>query len=248
MDSLSIFASLFSFRAESRLPASLRTWHLTLEEVPSDDACECPICLAQIVGQHVKTRCGHAFHFECLERNFEVTGQAFCPLCRRALNGSLVVTARALSGRPIQVLDDLPSSGGKCHIDRDYRFLTLGFFARRPRMLYVLTSNDDKRTSARRGMWVLETVLPTTVYLNFRSERHLSCADESGWLQAQGWERLHVSSTISTGFPGWLYWGPVFSKCFEPGTINLMGSNCPEGAYFVFVEIREADGVDIVGI
>merc|ERR1719229_581309 len=104
-------------------------------------------------------------------------------------------------------------------------------------MLYVLTSNNDKMTPAKQVMWKLHVrAPPATVYLNFRSQAHVSRAEQWGWLRAV------LRSTVSTGVPNGPYSGPVYSKVIEePGTVDLMGSNCDEGTYFVFVELPEED-------
>merc|ERR1712070_1199325 len=44
----------------------------------------------------------------------------------------------------------------------------------------------------------------------------------------------------STGVPNGLYSGPVYSKQCTAGQIDLMGSNCKEGTYLVFVELPTA--------
>eukprot|EP00929_Paragymnodinium_shiwhaense_P091061 TRINITY_DN51107_c0_g1_i1.p1 TRINITY_DN51107_c0_g1~~TRINITY_DN51107_c0_g1_i1.p1 ORF type:complete len:264 (-),score=18.82 TRINITY_DN51107_c0_g1_i1:83-874(-) len=242
------FRSWFSCGAvpTKNLPESLNNWHLTVEEDADDiaDDWECSICLSALYGekQCVRTRCGHRFHTACIHKNFQVTGRAFCPLCRNTLRGPLAVTARAASGRPIEVLETVPGAGERCHLDRLDRFLMLGDFADRPRMLYLLTSDEDKRTPASRVMWTIDTSIPTKVHLNFRSDDHVSGTGANAWLQQEGWEKSTLRSTVSTGIPGCLYWGPVYSKSFQPGTIRLMGSSCPMGVYFVFIEQLPAAG------
>merc|ERR1711998_759258 len=47
-------------------------------------------------------------------------------------------------------------------------------------------------------------------------------------------------SAVSTGFPNGLYSGPVHGKQCTAGQIDLMGSNCKEGTYMVFVELPTA--------
>jgi len=47
------------------------------ENIPEDY--ECPICLENIVGDGIKTRCGHTFHRQCAESVRNNT----CPLCRQ---------------------------------------------------------------------------------------------------------------------------------------------------------------------
>merc|ERR1712048_969186 len=152
-----------------------------------------------------------------------------------------VVTAEAMSGRSIEVLDKVPSVGEKCHFDRPYTFVSLGDFATRPTMSYILTSNDDKATAAEEVMWRLTTRVPVSVYLNFRSERHISQTGASGWLRQGGWIRSAFKSTVSTGVLNGPYSGPVYWKQSDGGAIPLMGSNCAEGSYFVFVESRQRD-------
>jgi len=103
-------------------------------------------------------------------------------------------------------------------------------------MFYVRTSNDDRNTPVRDVMWTLIADVPTTVYVNFRSVSHACCA--ARWLEKGGWDIRDMEGTVSTGIPSGIYYGPVFSKDFEEGEIALRGSNCWEGTYFVFVEIR----------
>lgn len=229
--------------APSSLPGRLRNWHVKLDKVPLEPEEECAICLAQLIEQCVLTDCGHRFHMNCLENNFIVTSRATCPLCRRSLRGPKGISARALSGRPIEVLDAVPGRGAKCHFDRSYRFILLGDFVRHPRMLYVLTCNEDKRTPVSEVMWKLEAEVPMTVHLNFRSEHHVLGTGIATWLNECGWKRSTMRSTVSSGIPNGLYWGPVYSKSFKPGTIELMGSNCALGTYFVFIEMQ-AETVD----
>merc|ERR1711968_9677 len=103
-------------------------------------------------------------------------------------------------------------------------------------MLYLMTSNSDKSTAASQVMWSLHTAVPVTVHINFRSKQHAAAA--KAWLQAQGWGlNLLTRSTVSTGLPNGPYSGPVYSKQCTAGQIDLMGSNCKEGTYLVFVEI-----------
>mmetsp|Transcript_67575 Transcript_67575/g.187395 ORF Transcript_67575/g.187395 Transcript_67575/m.187395 type:complete len:248 (-) Transcript_67575:82-825(-) len=222
----------------------LHDWNLTSEEAPPDCDEECSICLAPLRGQLARTHCGHLFHMACLEESFQVSGRATCPLCRSSLRGPHSVTARATSGRPIEVLDHIPGIGGKCHLDRDYKFVCLGDFGKgERRMFYIQTSNEDKRTPASAVMWELKCLEPVTVYLNFRSEKHVTRTGAQVWLREGGWQRSGMKSTVSTGVPDFLYWGPVYSKAFNPGTIELMGSNCALGTYLVFIETESADQV-----
>lgn len=145
------------------------------------------------------------------------------------------VEAIATSGRPIEILDNL-RPGDRCHFDRNYRFASLGDFADRPSMLYLMTSNEDKRTLSDTVMWTVETTVPVIIHLNFRSERHVKCTGR--WLQDDGWKRSSMKSTVSSGIPHGPYSGPVFSKFREPGETKLMGAECQEGSYFVFVELQ----------
>merc|ERR1712113_511275 len=101
--------------------------------------------------------------------------------------------------------------------------------------------NDDKSTHADRVMWTLQAEIPVIVYLNFRSEGHVSRTGATAWLQHSGFEISALQSTISTSTPNGPYSGPVYSKMFAPGEAELMGSNCAEGTYFVFVEM--IDGI-----
>jgi hypothetical protein len=113
----------------------------------------------------------------------------------------------------------------------------MGDFANRPGILYLKTSNDDKNTPAASVMWTLDVDGPSRVYLNFRGESHVSSV--SHWLEEEDWQLSTMKTTVSTGIPNWLYWGPVYSKEFEEGKIELRGSNCPLGTYFVFLELLE---------
>jgi len=216
----------------------VREWNLMLEEVADDDEEECSICLAQLSDEVAKTQCGHRFHLECLERNFRASRRTACPLCRRSLCSALGVSARATSGRAIEVLEAVPRMGSRCHLDRNYRFVLLGDFAQLPQTVFVETSNEDKRTPVSEVMWILEVTVPVTVHLNFRSERHVLNTGVLEWIQEKGWSRSSLVGTVSTGVPDGLYWGPVYSKSFGPGAIPLMGSNCTLGTYFVFVQLH----------
>lgn len=124
----------------------------------------------------------------------------------------------------------MPRIGDRCHFDREYCFTSLGGFAGAPgrRMLYLLSSNDDRKTPAEEVMWTLRTTLPTTVHLNFRSDAHVSGPDGvRGWLARGGWRRnTKLVSTVSTGYPNGPYVGPVYSRAYPPGTVELLGSNC----------------------
>lgn len=147
------------------------------------------------------------------------------------------VTVEAMSGRAIKVLEKIPIIGGRCHGDRDYRFTSLGDFAKKPNIMYVLTSNNDKSTSNCHIMWRLDVRVPAIVYLNFRSQSHLTRA--GSWIQTRGWELSTLASTVSSGIPNGPYRGPVFSKAVDNEIVDLMGSNCQEGTYFVFIEILQ---------
>lgn len=208
----------------------------------------CAICLSAIVNDCVRTPCGHDFHMGCLDEYLLVrkkeqqcdrrTPNACCPLCRGSMRLPVGVEVSARSGLRIEVTD-VPETGGQCHFDRGYVFLSLGDF-QQPGMRYIMTSNDDRKTPASESMWILETSVETTVHLNFRSEEHVSDTGASAWLASRGWHRNStLKSTKSTGYPRGSYQGPVFSQKHAPGTIELMGSNTWEGVYFVFVEVRE---------
>jgi len=208
---------------------------------------ECPICLATL-NSCVETPCGHLFHAACLEHYFNISGRqagqrSRCPLCRCSVHAPRPVEVRSTSGRPIEIVP-VPARGSACHLDRQYRFIHLGDFEGKPLMQYVLTSNEDRKTSARSVMWVLDARVACTVYLNFRSERHVTDGQAERWLHGKGFERdLTIRSTSSTGFPNGPYSGPVFSRTFDaPQSIELMGSNTWEGTYFVFVELCSSSG------
>jgi len=66
----------------------------------------------------------------------------------------LPVEARAVSGLPLEPVA-APRRGGRCHFDRQYRFLDLGDFGRAG-MLYLLSSNEDRKTASSAVMWVVE--------------------------------------------------------------------------------------------
>jgi hypothetical protein len=119
----------------------------------------------------------------------------------------------------------------------------------RPRMLYVMTSNDDRKTPARRVMWRLRAAQPMTVFLNFRSEAHVANGASQPWLDAGGWERDgDVASAVTSGFPNGPYSGPVFRRAFDaPGVVELPGSNNWEGTYLVFVQLPPSAGADGAG-
>eukprot|EP00746_Dinoflagellata_sp_MGD_P026060 gnl/MRDRNA2_/MRDRNA2_16141_c0_seq1.p1 gnl/MRDRNA2_/MRDRNA2_16141_c0~~gnl/MRDRNA2_/MRDRNA2_16141_c0_seq1.p1 ORF type:complete len:235 (-),score=43.13 gnl/MRDRNA2_/MRDRNA2_16141_c0_seq1:54-758(-) len=106
------------------------------------------------------------------------------------------LTVEATSGREIQILDKVPAVGDRCHLDRTYKFISLGDFAEKPKMKYLLTSNDDKTTSNRNVMWKLDLRVAVVVHLNFRSERHVRGTGAMQWLQEEGWEESSMRSTI----------------------------------------------------
>ena len=109
-------------------------------------------------------------------------------------------------------------------------------------MLYVMTSNDDRKTPTRSIMWTLEAEHTCIVHLNFRSEGHLSNGGCEGWLRTNGWERNEqMRSAVTSGVPNGPYSGPVFTRTCEPGRTHLYGSNNWEGTYLVFLEIKPAD-------
>lgn len=203
---------------------------------------DCAICLSTITEECVRTGCGHYFHDECMEqylavhRKQRLLEEPRCPVCRTSLHVPAPVEATASSGRRIKVTE-VPSVGALCHFDRSYTFQSLGDFVR-PGMLYVLTSNEDRKTPASKVMWTLATGRNIVVHLNFRSDEHAIRA--GSWLRSQGWNRnLSMRSTVSTGIPNGPYAGPVFTQSFAPGKIQLMGSNTWEGVYFVFIELLE---------
>lgn len=145
------------------------------------------------------------------------------------------VTVEALRGREIKLLDSVPSRGDRCHFDRSYRFISLGSFADKPSMRYVMTSNDDKGTPSDEAMWRLNVRMPVIVYLNFRSEMHVRYVRK--WLQTGDWTRsTQMESTVTSGIPNGPYSGPVFFKAVSDGLLDLRGSDCGEGTYFVFID------------
>ena len=190
----------------------------------------------------MKTPCGHYFHRACLDQYFIVAREpgtkARCPLCRASVHAPLPAEAEATSGRAIEVVA-VPSPGARCHFDRAYAFTHLGGFSR-PGMLYVMTSNEDRRTPASRTMWTITTAHPATVFLNFRSLDHVRNGGSYAWLEAGGWDPdTSVQPTTSSGIPNGPYTGPVYSRHFpQPGRIQLNGSDNWEGTYFVFLELH----------
>jgi hypothetical protein len=203
---------------------------------------ECSICLATL-GPCVITPCRHSFHAACLEHYFntsrEPNQRARCPLCRSSVHAPMPIEVRAVSGLPLEAVA-VPAAGSRCHFDRPYRFLHLGDFAR-PHMLFLLSSNEDRKTSVRQPMWIIDASVPCTVHVNYRSTRHVIEGQQESWLAEKGFTpNGGLSSACTSGVPNGPYTGPVYSAAFEPGRIELMGSNTWEGTYFVFVEIRHA--------
>lgn len=153
------------------------------------------------------------------------------------------LTAQATSGREIEVLRGLPARGEDCHFDRDYVFISLGGFAHLQGMRYVMTSNDDRKTPAHQVMWQLDIREPAVVFLNFRSHGHIHNGGALEWLNRDGWElKPNFKSAVSSGYPNGPYAGPVYAKTILPHNrkylVDLMGSNCWEGTYFVFVQLE----------
>lgn len=215
---------------------------------------DCVICLSPMEEDTVQTPCGHIFHQACLDRYLLVQSdhqecekrkpRARCPVCRGSMRLPQAVEATSASGLRIEVTD-VPPAGGFCHFDRRYRFISLGSF-QKPGMYYVLTSNDDRRTPCYETMWTIDAAVPVTVYLNFRSEAHVSETGVSDWLRGDGWKRNKaMQSTVSEGIPNGPYAGPVYSRSCPPGKIKLKGSNTWEGVYFVFVEVKELLGTSL---
>mmetsp|Transcript_36067 Transcript_36067/g.64783 ORF Transcript_36067/g.64783 Transcript_36067/m.64783 type:complete len:353 (-) Transcript_36067:67-1125(-) len=224
------------------LPQSARRNIDIVSAAPTGE--DCVICLGKIEEECARTSCGHHFHKECIEKYLVMNNKkqlfhdrfpfvARCPICRASLLVPLPVEATASSGRQIEVVE-VPPVGAFCHLDRHYTFRSLGGF-QRPGMFYVLTCNEDRKTFSSKVMWTLTASRNVAVHLNFRSDGHV--VRTGSWLQKQGWKRnTSLQSTVSSGIPNGPYSGPVFSRCFPPGKIELMGSNTWEGVYFVFVE------------
>lgn len=147
------------------------------------------------------------------------------------------IAAYSARGREMRVLDKVPLPGDRCHSDRNYTFTSLGDFATRPNMFYVLTANSDKNTPSDEVMWTLDVRAHVIIYVNFRSHRHLTQTGAEAWLTRGGWKRSALRTTVSTGIPHGPYMGPVFFKRVNPGIVELMGANCGEGTFFVFVEL-----------
>lgn len=151
------------------------------------------------------------------------------------------ITAETTSGSPIQVLEGLPPAPSlRCHNDRGYRFMSLGGFEQMPNVRYVLTPNGDKSTPSSDVMWTLDIRVPAKVHLNFRSTRHVTQTGASEWLAQDGWTVSDLQSTVSSGTPNGPYSGPVYSKRVNREIVELMGSDCWEGVYLVFVELEES--------
>jgi len=152
------------------------------------------------------------------------------------------LTAHSMSGSRIEVLDHVPEIRQDCHFDRDYEFTSLGDFANKPGMHYIMTCNDDRKTSANKVMWRLDLREEAVVFINFRSQAHVQQGHALDWLRRDGWElQPDFKSTVSSGFPNGPYSGPVYAQAFCPRNrqhlVDLMGSNYWEGAYFVFVQM-----------
>ena len=81
-----------------------------------------------------------------------------CPLCRSSVHAPLPIEVRAVSALPIEAVV-VPEAGGRCHFDRNYRFLHLGSFSR-PGILYLLSSNEDRKTPSTDVMWIIEASIP----------------------------------------------------------------------------------------
>jgi hypothetical protein len=149
------------------------------------------------------------------------------------------VDAASVSGLPIEVTK-CPDEGGHCHFDRFMTFLSMGTFEK-PGMLYLMTSDEDRMTPVDDVMWMLEAQVPVMVYLNFLSTRNVTHTGVAQWLLTEGWQRdssmKGTRSTTYDGFPG--VSGPVYSQKFEPGTINLKGSNSYQDTYLVFIQPME---------
>jgi hypothetical protein len=121
---------------------------LALEPASPRPEEDCPICLAPLDEGCSRTPCLHVFHQKCLETYFIAARESpgargKCPICRGPIHAPLPVEARAMSGRPIDVISQI-RPGARCHFDRHYAFRSLGGFEQ-PGMLYVITSNDDRK-------------------------------------------------------------------------------------------------------
>ena len=130
---------------------------LALEPASPRPEEDCPICLAPLDEGCSRTPCLHVFHQKCLETYFIASrgdagspgARGKCPICRGPIHAPLPVEARAMSGRPIDVISQI-GPGARCHLDRHYAFRSLGGFEQ-PGMLYVITSNDDRKVRASGG-------------------------------------------------------------------------------------------------
>merc|ERR1712070_791650 len=202
----------------------------------------CGCCPFMLLPLALASGCCPLLWLPLLAAGWYATNQCKTPCCKKQAGSCKgkqggKVQAVASSGRPITVTS-VPGVGQRCHLDRGYTFTDLGDF-KQPNMLYLMTSNSDKSTPASQVMWSLHTAVPVTVHINFRSQQHAAAA--KAWLQAQGWGlNLLTRSTVSTGIPNGPYSGPVYSKQCTAGQIDLMGSNCKEGTYLVFVELPTA--------
>merc|ERR1712070_481115 len=202
----------------------------------------CGCCPFMLLPLALASGCCPLLWIPLLAVGWYATNQCKTPCCKKQAGSCKgkqggKVQAVASSGRPITVTA-VPGVGQRCHLDRGYTFTDLGDF-KQPNMLYLMTSNSDKSTPASQVMWSLHTAVPVTVHINFRSQQHAAAA--KAWLQAQGWGlNLLTRSTVSTGIPNGPYSGPVYSKQCTAGQIDLMGSNCKEGTYLVFVELPTA--------
>ncbi|KAG8461918.1 hypothetical protein KFE25_013937 [Diacronema lutheri] len=234
-----------SARAQHALANGAPAPLLLEDATPSEE--DCAICLCALASGVSRTPCGHLFHRRCVESWLVSTcapgGRAHCPLCRADMHAALPVDASASSGSTIELIA-VPPVGALCHWDRPYHFESLGSFAERAHTLYLMACNDDRRTSSSAVMWTLHLRVGATVFVNFRSEeRHLLASGAERWLRVGGWARDEsIVSPVSTGFPNGPYAGPTFSRRCAPGTVELMGSNCWEGTFFVFVELDAAAG------
>ena len=193
---------------------------LLLEEAEPSPNEDCPICLVSLEEAVISTPCGHKFHAECLDKYFltarEPGSKARCPLCRSTCHAPLPVEVSATSRRPIEVVS-VPARGAQCHYDRPYTFISLGGFAERPNMLYVMTSNEDRKTPRDRVMWTLESARSIIVHLNFRSAEHVRNGTR-GWPTRGG-------SAVAEAF--WAYICPLFSWLVaSPNLLTLVQYSC----------------------
>lgn len=140
---------------------------------------------------HALTACGHSFHAACLDHYFQTLwhpGQRpRCPCCRSPVHAVRPIEVRAKSDRALEVTS-VPAVGGRCHFDRNYCFLDLGDFAK-ANMVYVLSSNDDRKTPATHVMCIVEANQPCSIHLNYRSEHHVEAGHQETWLGAKGFVR-----------------------------------------------------------